>query len=144
MAHTRSASAHRRSASAYTRKARRHTPVRHQGTRKHHLPMHASTMKGIHHWPDHESRAFMIRLHSARYDIEQNWHTRMFEKLGWMVLAKEKGYGYKIDTYKKSIDHLLKTIDHVSAEYVNQNRKHDLNVLRMNVECLQAFVEKHL
>jgi hypothetical protein len=102
----------------HTRKARRHT--RHQDTRKR-LPMHASTMKGIYHW-----------------------HTRMFEKLGWMVLAKAKGYDFKVEAYKKSIDHLLKTIDHVSAEYVNQNRKHDLNVLRMNTVCLQDFVRKHL
>ncbi len=56
--------------------------------------MYAFTMKGIHHW-----------------------HERTFEKLGWMVLAKAKGYDYKIETYKKSIDHLLKTIDHVEAEY---------------------------
>ena len=102
----------------HTRKARRHT--RRQDTRKR-LPMHASTMKGIHHW-----------------------HTRMFEKLGWMVLAKAKGYDFKVEAYKKSINHLLKTIDHVSAEYVNQNRKHDLNVLRMNTVCLQDFVRKHL
>ncbi len=105
----------------HTRKARRHARPHQGATRKHHLPMHASTMKGIHHW-----------------------HTRMFEKLGWMVLAKEKGYGYKVDTYKKSLDHLVKTIDHVSAEYENRNRKHDLRVLRMNVVCLQDFVKKHL
>lgn len=73
-----------------------------------------------------------------------HWHTRMFEKLGWMVLAKEKGYGFKVDTYRKSIDHLIKTIDHVAAEYENHNRKHDLRVLRMNVVCLQDFVRKHL
>jgi hypothetical protein len=83
--------------------------------------MHASTMKGI-------------------YD----WHTRMFENLGRMVLAKEKGYGYKVDSYKKSIDHLIKTIDHVAAEYENHNRKHDLRVLRMNMECLRDFVHKHI
>ena len=83
--------------------------------------MYASTMKGIHHW-----------------------HIRTFEKLGWMVLAKAKGYDYKVEAYKKSIDHLLKTINHVEAEYENHNRKHDLNVLRMNVECLRDYVRKHL
>ncbi len=106
---------------------RRHTARRsstvHRSTRKanHSLPMYASTMKGI-----------------------QHWHVRTFEKLGWMVLAKAKGYNYKVDAYKKSIENLLKTIDHVSAEYENHNRKHDLNVIRMNVKCLQDYVQKHL
>jgi len=85
------------------------------------LPKYSGTMKGIHGW----------------YEAE-------FEKLGWMVLAKEKGYKEKISAYKKALDHLLKTIEHVKAEYESANRKHDLNVVHMNVECLKAFVNKHL
>jgi hypothetical protein len=86
-----------------------------------HLPMHASTMHGVHHW-----------------------HKHMFEKLGWMVLAKAKGYDYKVADYKKSIAHLLKTLEHLGTEYENHNRKHDLNVLHMNVMCLHDFAMKHL
>lgn len=73
----------------------------------------------------------------------QRWHDEMFEKLGWMVLAKEKGMDYKIDTYKKSLDNLIKTIKHVSSEYEDHNRKHDLHVLLRDVECLESFVTKH-
>ena len=40
----------------------------------------------------------------------------------------------KIATYKHSLQHFLDTVNHVSAEYENHNRKHDLNVLKMNVE----------
>jgi hypothetical protein len=66
----------------------------------------------------------------------------MFEKLGWMVLADAKGYDYKIDTYKKSIDNLIKTIEHLMAEYENQNRIHDLRVLLMNTKVLKEHVNK--
>jgi flagellar biosynthesis/type III secretory pathway protein FliH len=72
------------------------------------------------------------------------WQEEAFEKLGWMVLAKEKGYNEKISAYKKMIDHLLKTITHVKSEYESANRKHDLNVIHMNVECLKDFVKKNL
>ena len=100
---------------------RRHTLRRSTRKANHSLPMYAATMQGI-----------------------QKWHIRTFEKLGWMVLAKAKGYSYKIDTYKKSIESLLKTIDHVSAEYENHNRIHDLKVMRMNVKYLQDYVENNL
>jgi hypothetical protein len=68
----------------------------------------------------------------------------MFEKLGWMVLAKAKGYTEKVSLYKKSIGYLIETIDHVMAEYEDHNRKHDLDVLKMNAKCLQRYVTKHL
>lgn len=87
----------------------------------HGIPMHASTFHGLHEW----------------YDA-------IFEKLGWMVLAKEKGYGYKIPVYKKSIQHLLESIQHVMSEYSEADRKHDLAVLHMHTLCLKDFVQKHL
>ena len=82
----------------------------------------------------------------ARYNVTYHdlhkWKEAEFEKLGWMVLAKAKGMNYKIDVYKKSIDHLIKSIKHVSAEYEEADRKHDLNVLLMQVECLKDTVSK--
>ena len=85
------------------------------------LPQHANTMHGL----------------NRLYDIQ-------FEKLGWMVLAKAKGCDFKITNYRRTIDHLLKSIEQVKAEYTCPDRKHDLNVLHMNVKCLQRFVGKHL
>jgi len=83
------------------------------------LPENAETFHGLHHW-----------------------HKEMFEKLGWMVLAKAKGMDYKITVYKKSIDRLIQSIRHVSKEYEEADRKHDLNVLLMQAECLKATVAK--
>jgi hypothetical protein len=84
------------------------------------LPKYAGTMKGV-----------------------QEWYVAEFEKLGWMVLAKAKGYNEKIRAYKKAIDHLLKTIEHIKAEYESANRKHDLNVVHMNTMVLKEFVAKN-
>ena len=85
------------------------------------LPMHAATFHGLH-----------------------GWSKAMFEKLGWMVLAKAKGYGFKIPVYKKSIEHLIESIEHVMMEYRDADKLHDLNVLLMNAKCLKAFVNKNL
>lgn len=108
---------------AQTRRANRRNAMR-KNTRRNgggHVPKHAATMHGI-----------------------NKWHIHMFEKLGWMVLAKAKGYKEKVALYKHGLKHLLETIDHVSAEYKDHNRKHDLNVLRMNIVELHDFVMKHL
>jgi hypothetical protein len=72
----------------------------------------------------------------------QRWHNDMFEKLGWMVLAKAKGLDDKVMMYKKSVNDLIEGIKHVSAEYENRNRKHDQNVLLMNAEVLKEHVDK--
>ena len=90
-------------------------------TRKHKLPQHSNTMHGL-----------------------QKWHNAEFEKLGWMVLAKAKGYDYKIANYKRAIKQLLESIQHVMGEYTDQDRKHDLHVLYMNAQCLHDYVAKHL
>jgi len=73
----------------------------------------------------------------------QKWHDYAFEKLGWIVLAKAKGYNSKIAEYKRMLANLLKSLEHVRAEYEDANRKHDLNVLHMNVIELHHFVMKN-
>lgn len=80
--------------------------------------------------------------YAVTFHAINKWYKHTFEKLGWMVLAKAKGYDYKIADYKKSIEHLLKTIEHVMGEYENHNRIHDLKVMRMNVMELQRHVSK--
>ncbi len=92
--------------------------VRH--TRKR-LPEHAATMRGLY-----------------------GWYQAMFEKLGWMVLAKAKGQTSKIAEYKRGITRLLDSIKHVMSEYEDHNRIHDLNVLHMHTLVLHDFVSANL
>jgi hypothetical protein len=74
----------------------------------------------------------------------QGWYKYLFEKLGWIVEAKAMGRTGKVAEYKRSIRRFLETVKHVHDEYEGHNNKHDLNVIRMKVEVLQAYVEKHL
>jgi hypothetical protein len=85
------------------------------------LPSHETTLKGL-----------------------NGWHKNMFEELGWMVLVKAKGYDYKIDAYKKSVDHLQKTIEESMHAYTEPDRKRDVGILHKNVCVLKSFIQKHL
>ena len=85
------------------------------------VPKYASTMKSIH-----------------------GCYVALFEKFGWMILAKAKGYDYKVSAYKKSIQNLERTIQHVMSEYESENRKHDLGVLLIHLYVLRQHVMKHL
>ena len=90
-------------------------------TRRNRLPKHSSTMYGINHWYKH-----------------------VFEQLGWMILAKAKGYDTKIAAYKMSVTNLIASIKHVMAEYENHDRKHDLKVILMHTELLGEKMTKVL
>jgi hypothetical protein len=89
-------------------------------------------------------KSHSVPRYSGTFYSLNKWHKRLFEELGWMVLAKEKGYNDKIALYKRNLNRFVKTAEHVSSEYDGHNRKHDLNVLRMNIEALKHFVMKHL
>jgi len=78
--------------------------------------------------------------YAATYHGVHKWYTAMFEKLGWMVLAQAKGMKSKVTEYKKSVSDLIKTIEHIKAEYEDRNRIHDLNVLLMNTHVLQDHI----
>jgi hypothetical protein len=68
----------------------------------------------------------------------------MFEKLGWMLLAKCKGMNEKVRAYKVGVNDLVKSIEHLMGEYEDHNRKHDLNVMLMQAKILKENVNKIL
>ena len=67
----------------------------------------------------------------------RNWSRALFEKFGWMLLARAKGNVYKIRTYKRSISDLIKTIEHTIPAYQEKNRKRDLNIILKHVKILK-------
>jgi hypothetical protein len=96
--------------------------------------------------PTRKAKKTLSKLpeNAATFHGLHDWHQAMFEKLGWMVLSKAKGMNYKVEAYKKSLDRLIASIKHVSSEYTEADRKHDLAVLLMHAECLREFIRKHL
>lgn len=82
------------------------------------------------------------QLASTLHNIEE-WYNHIFTHLGWMILASGKGSNKKLQDYKRSLIKFIQTTDHVSDEYENPDRLHDLNVMRMHVEYLIDFLNEH-
>ena len=61
-----------------------------------------------------------------------------------MILAKAKGMDTKVRAYKQSIDNLCRSLKHVMGEYENNDKKHDLKLMLMQVELLQRKMNKVL
>ena len=60
----------------------------------------------------------------------------MFEKLGWMILAKRNKNKDSVSCYIKSLKHLQKEILLKHKETVDPDRQKDLEELHSNVACL--------
>ena len=73
------------------------------------------------------------------------WYTEMFEKLGWMVLAKSKGgMNDKIVSYKKSLERLRQHLECKKNQISEIDRKIDLEIMINNVDILISHARKDL
>jgi hypothetical protein len=70
------------------------------------------------------------------------WYEIEFEKLGWMVLAKNKGYNDKTTAYMKSLNRLKKCLKHKMTHIKEDDRLQDLQIMYHNVEVLVKHAEK--
>lgn len=68
------------------------------------------------------------------------WYVSMFEKLGWMLLAKRNGWHDKIDTYKNSVHRLEEAIVNKHKHTKDTDRKIDLEIMLKNVQVLREHV----
>ena len=78
----------------------------------------------------------------ATFDGIEEWFKTMFEHLGWMVLAKDKGMHDKIAVYKNSLQHLKNSIENALNEIKEPDRKRDLKIMHHNVLILIEHVNK--
>jgi len=89
-----------------------------------------------------------VKMHPEKQYFEtsmhgiQHWHDGMFERLGWMILANNRGYDDKIVSYKLSIQRLKNAIEHKMKETRDPDRKGDLQGLYNNVCVLEEHVAK--
>jgi hypothetical protein len=87
-------------------------------------------------------RASRIPEYSGTLYGLQQWYRIMVQNMGWLVIADAKGRHYKITNYKRSLQNLVASIEHVMSEYKDPDRIHDLRVLRMNVRALIDHVNR--
>jgi hypothetical protein len=85
----------------------------------------------------HQESACGITFHGLH-----NWYISKFEKLGWMVLAQERGHHDKIACYKKSIQRLKKELEAKMETIENHDKKTDLKLMHHNICVLMEHANK--
>ena len=68
------------------------------------------------------------------------WHDHLFEHLGWMVLAKAKGYNDKIQVYKNTSQRFKTNIKSKMNKIYDEYRKGELKILYDHVCVLEEHV----
>lgn len=72
----------------------------------------------------------------------KKWHTKMFDQLGWMVLANHHGYKDKIVAYKSSLNRLKDKLECKIKSIKDEDKKDDLEIMHANVKELIKHVKK--
>jgi hypothetical protein len=80
--------------------------------------------------------------HEYTYHGLHEWYVTMFEKLGWMLLAKRNGWNDKVMTYINSVQRLEEAILFKHKHVKEADSKMDLKIMLDNVKVLKEHVHK--
>jgi hypothetical protein len=72
------------------------------------------------------------------------WYKYLFEKLGWMLLAKSYGHQIQIDAYKNSVNELISHLQSKKKSLKDADRKKDIQILLDNSKILKSHVDRAL
>jgi hypothetical protein len=81
-------------------------------------------------------------MHQCTFHGLHEWHDSMFEKLGWMIMAKEHNNKLKIEAYLDGIKGLQKSLENKWHDTRDIDRKDDLSILINNMKCLECDANK--
>lgn len=80
----------------------------------------------------------------STFDGLHHWFKHVFEHLGWMILAKERGMNDKTMVYKNSIKRLKESIEYKIKQIHDKDKKEDLKIMWHNVNTLMKHAEMDL
>jgi predicted ATP-binding protein involved in virulence len=106
---------------------RKHTRKAHHRSARHSIMDHPigeccdATFHGLHHWYKH-----------------------VFEHLGWMILAKDRGMTDKTTTYLSSLKRLKMALEQKLKSTRDHDKKEDLKIMHHNTCILIEHAEKDL
>lgn len=72
-------------------------------------------------------------LHSLHH-----WYAVLFEKFGWMLLARHQGEDLKIAAYVESTQRLSETIQHKIRITQSDDKRNDLKIMATNMVVLTS------
>jgi hypothetical protein len=85
-----------------------------------------------------------MSCYDATYCSINNWYKSMYEKLGWMILAKNHGMIDKVVSYKNTLERLRCTIEKKIKKTRDQDKKADLKIMHIDLMVLIEHAMKHL
>lgn len=95
-----------------------------------------------------KNRNKTMRLHEGKYEATfewlNKWYVMEFEKLGWMILAKHRGYNDKVTTYLKSLQRLKEALEHKLTHLKGHDRKEDVHIMLDNLHILMDHADEDL
>jgi len=74
----------------------------------------------------------------------KKWHQAMFEKLGWMILAKKKRYTEKVGSYLISLSRLQNKLECKIQSVKDEDKKNDLKIMLVDVNILVEHAKRDL
>jgi hypothetical protein len=70
------------------------------------------------------------------------WFKSVFEKLGYMILAKSKGMTDKIQVYINSVHRLKQAIEDKKNKVYDADKVEDLRIMSANLDVLLKHIHK--
>ena len=70
------------------------------------------------------------------------WFESKFEKLGWMILAKQRGMTDKVLAYQNSVKLLHDALFYKSEQLHDKDRKNDIMIMKRDVEILMEHIKQ--
>ena len=89
-----------------------------------------------------KTRSLKKCKHQATYTALHLWFKAEFEKLGWMVLAKERGMHEKVRTYVHGVQRLHDLLECKIQETMDKDRLDDLTIMYQDVKVLLAHCKR--